>query len=198
MEDSEKYEVFFPYAMKKGLDMDSKNLSFVHYTSASNALRILRNREITLRRSSLMNDFSEIDHGEKCLVSAWNSNLGKGVSPDQPGRLAQILNCISPTLLPAVEQAFDGSRRERNADTYLLSLAEHDEAKEDRLGKLSMWRAYGGQTNVALVIDRSPLLRPAPGHAAFTSPVLYSYVQDFRDHFSQLVDSLGSGFITRT
>ena len=66
MEDSEKYEVFFPYAMKKGLDMDSKNLSFVHYTSASNALRILRNREITLRRSSLMNDFSEIDHGEKC------------------------------------------------------------------------------------------------------------------------------------
>ena len=45
-------------------------------------------------------------------------------------------------------------------DTYLTSISEHRN-KEDTFGRLSMWRAYGETTGVALVMNNSPFLTPS-------------------------------------
>ena len=186
----EGLRIFYPYAHQRSQEVYTNNLDFVHYTSASNAFRIIENREVTLRNAVLMNDFSEIDHGEKCLQNAWNSRVGKGENPSQPGRLAAILDSIDPLLVPAIERGYDQHLRHRRLDTYLLSLSEHDDSTEGHLGKLSMWRAYGGRTNVALVVDHTPFLRPTTANVGFTSPVLYSEVAEFEQYFNVLCDSL--------
>jgi hypothetical protein len=165
----------------------------VHYTSASNALRIIRSRRITLRNASLMNDFSEINHGERCLISGWNSVHGLGLTPHE-GRLFQLLGRVSPTIFPAIEQGYNRHLNIRKADTFILSLAEHNDQAEGSIGKLSMWRAYGGRTNVAIVVHPGFLFSESET-SVYSAPVIYSSAQEFPDlYFSRLVDSIERNF----
>jgi hypothetical protein len=184
------YRIFFPYAVAASSRIESDNVDFVHYTSASNALRIIDSKTVTLRNAALMNDFSEIDYGEKCLQRAWNSEHGRGPSPDEHGRLLTLLNDIDPELIDKIASHYDRDLISRRTNTFILSLAEHDDLTEGVYGRLSMWRAYGGRTNVAIVLDRAPMLRPADGHAGFTSPVLYSDMDKFPLHFRQVIDNI--------
>ncbi|MDO9460255.1 MAG: hypothetical protein Q7N95_09115, partial [Alphaproteobacteria bacterium] len=70
-------EIFFPIDVRKRLDVEQNNRRFVHYTSAEAAVGIIRNREIWMRKSSVMNDFMEIEHGMECLKAAYASETGK-------------------------------------------------------------------------------------------------------------------------
>jgi len=162
-----------------------------HYTSASNAIRIIDSKCLTLRNAMLMNDFSEIRHGESCLSASWASEHGKGTST-QPGRLLRIFNKISPTIIPAVEQRYDNHLSQRKTDTFIISLAEHNEQTEGQLGRLSMWRAYGGQTNVALIFN-PPNTESEASTGLFSAPVVYKHRDDFvADVFSETVSSIES------
>jgi Protein of unknown function (DUF2971) len=186
--------IFQPAHAKRLLQLGNKRRDLVHYTSASNAMRILRNARVTLRNASLMNDFSEIDHGEKCVLQAWHSDLGRGKSTPYSGKLAKILNSISPTILPAIEHEYDRNLAARKSDTFILSLAEHDDKREGRLGRLSMWRAYGGRTNVAIVVDPTYLYGEAAG-GAYSAPVIYSAVDSFTaQFFKPLVESIEENY----
>ena len=70
-------------------------------------------------------------------------------------------------------------------NTYITSISEHDQS-ENVYGRLSMWRAYGGNSAKAALVLRMPL---APGQVAglrlLFSPVEYlafdEIVQEFRD-----------------
>ena len=46
--------------------VENQSSKFVHYTTASNALKLLSSKEFWMRKSSVMNDFQEIDHGLNC------------------------------------------------------------------------------------------------------------------------------------
>ncbi|MCA3515125.1 MAG: DUF2971 domain-containing protein [Rhodobacter sp.] len=186
----DSFEVFFPFAVEATHSAEKRNIDFVHYTSASNALRILETKTVTLRNAALMNDFSEIDYGEKCLLKAWHSQFGRGPTKEEPGKLAKLLAKIYPHLIDRIADHYDRDLVKRKTDTYLLSLAEHDDHTEGKFGRLSMWRAYGGRTNVAVVLDRSPMLRPTNGDAGFTSSVLYVRTDDFPDYFGTFVDGM--------
>lgn len=74
----------------------------------------------------------------------------------------------------------------------MISVSEHgsDDVDEDRYGRLSMWRAYGGATNIAFVFNSAPFLRPSNALNAFTSPVLYKDIEGFKLDFLELVESL--------
>jgi len=53
-----------------------------------------------------------------------------------------------------------------------------------------MWRAYGGSTGVALVLNNGPFLRPSDALKAYTSPVAYFSPEGFTQHFNKIVDAM--------
>jgi hypothetical protein len=84
--------------------------------------------------------------------------------------------------------------------TYLMSLSRHhaDKSKgedEDEYGRLSMWRAYGKGTGVALVFQLPDKTQPNPS-MAFLSPV--AYLEDVRAEMKKLIANikLNQTFIT--
>lgn len=178
-------EVAFPYANRRIEEARTKNVRFSHYTSAFAALQIIEKKEVWLRNALLMNDFSEVQHGQDRLRSAWHDDsLG--------GRLKQLLENVRVGLSGELAQAFDQRAHDRISQTYLISISEHGNGSldEDHYGRLSMWRAYGGATNVAFVFKNTPFLTESDALSAFTNPVLYCDQNRFNAEFSIVVDAL--------
>lgn len=134
-----------------------------------------------------MNDFSEVQHGEKCFQESWSD---KSVG----GQLKALLEHLKPGLSKELKIRFDGLREHRDVQSYLVSLSEHGVGTldEDKYGRLSMWRAYGGDTNVAFVFNNKPFISESPALNAFISPVLYCDTERFMQHFAELIEGLKS------
>lgn len=186
-EDLDTLKCFFPYAQERMKEAEDSALKFVHYTSAENAIRILRENAICLRNARLMNDFSEINFGIARLQSAW-------ADQDLRDRFSNVLESLHVGLTGLVESYFNHHKELRTLDTFMLSVSEHgsEQIDEDKYGRLSMWRAYGGNTNVALVLNNGPFLRPSDALNAYTSPVLYADDTIFKNRFGELIESLHS------
>jgi hypothetical protein len=138
-------------------------LKLAHYTSAENALKIIDGESIWLRNAALMNDFMEISFGATCIVPALQELLPEAIPAVDAVHPGLLNDCI--TRMANVEQVV-------NNHTYLTSLAEYE--PENRLGKLSMWRAYGGPTaGVALVFNLDVFENGNPDLGATLRPVLY-------------------------
>ena len=150
MSESKLKQIFFPYAVERNRLATEKKTRFVHYSSAESALKLIANREVWMRKARCMNDFSEIDYGILCLRDAVLSPEGN--------YLRTTLDALFPGLFHEVAQAFDGWRPSILENTYVTCLSEHRSPKEDVLGRLSMWRAYGGATGVAIVLSPTPFL----------------------------------------
>lgn len=177
--------IVFPYAMEKLNAVRENNVRFSHYTSAYVAMEIIEKGEVWLRNALVMNDFSEVQHGRKCLQSAWRDDaLG--------GRLSLILDSIKPGLSSELIESFDSRMSDRTARSYLVSFSEHGSGTidEDKYGRLSMWRAYGGETNVAFVFKNTPFISESNALNAFTSPVFYGDPERFKLEFARVVDRL--------
>ena len=155
----------------------------VHYTTAEAAYKIIQGREVWLRNASMMNDFSEIQHGIDCLVAAWHSDAGV--------HLKELLNRLKQGLCDEIASLFDSHTPALRLNIYIISLSEHDD-DEDKLGRLSMWRAYGKRAGVALVLNNSAFVGTTDAMQVFSSPVSYFGVDAFRDWFSQWVARLGA------
>jgi hypothetical protein len=165
--------------------IQGRNTRFAHYTSAEAAMSLLRSNRVWLRNSLLMNDFSEVQHGKECLRAAWRDEaLG--------GRMKALLNRWEQGLDKKLEEAFDARHDDQHTESFLLSISEHgsNDVDEDQYGRLSMWRAYGGTTNVAFVFNNHPFMSPSDALKAYSSPVLYRDPEGFKIEFKELVDSL--------
>jgi Protein of unknown function (DUF2971) len=157
--------VFFPYATRKRMEFQFEQRSFVYYTTAATALRALCNREIWMRLTGVMNDHSEVQHGINCLNSALASSAGQ--------QLESALNSCFPGLYQEVLNQFHQWVPNIFADTFITCISEHEQADRE-YGKLSMWRAYGGNAGVALVLNPYVFFSETQALAAYTSPVLYA------------------------
>lgn len=178
-----------PYAMDKLDDIERSGTNFVHYTSAYAATQIVKNEEVWLRNAVVMNDFSEVQHGEKCLAQSWkDETVG--------GRLRALLDQLTDDLADRIASTFDSHSNERTVQSFLMSVSEHGNAdkSEEKYGRLSMWRAYGGDTNVALVFKNSPFTSEEVNLQAFSSPVLYKDPDGFKEEFLRLVEGLEAAF----
>lgn len=174
-----------PHAFKRISEIRENGAKFAHYTSAYAATQIIEKQTVWMRNALVMNDFSEIQHGQNCLKQSWDDEkVG--------GRLKALLNQIQPGLADMVSQDFDRRLYDRRFQSYLTSFSEHGDATldEDRYGRLSMWRAYGGDTNVAFVFNNRPFVSESDALSAFTSPVLYCDAERFKLHFLQMVIGL--------
>jgi Protein of unknown function (DUF2971) len=176
------YEIFFPYAHEKQLAAKANNTRFVHYSSADAAMKMITNREVWMRKASCMNDFSEIDYGSLCLRAALRSAEGN--------RLVEVLERLFPGLCREVAQIFDHWLPWRLENTYLTCFSEHRSPDEDVLGRLSMWRAYGGGTGVAVVTTATPFLTESHALRAYTSPVGYFTEAQFRQRLADVVSRI--------
>ena len=146
----------------------------VHYTSAEAAARIIAGRQVWLRNALLMNDFSEIQHGLDCLYAGWASEAG--------ARFKAWLDRVLPDFREELERSFDEDTAGLRVATFMMSLSEHDD-KEDELGRLSMWRAYGGKCGVALVLNPSIFTTETDELKVYSAPVRYLGVPEFASWF---------------
>lgn len=178
--------IFMSYAVGEVARVKEAGTKFVHYTTADAAVSIIRNNCIWLRNSLLMNDYSEVQHGLRCLEYAWRTEHGE--------RLRKLMDQIEEGMSDKFAAAFDSDRFEMLHETYLLSISEHGDAVEDRYGRLSMWRAYGSTASVALVFDQHPFVAPSDALHAYTSPVFYGDPEDYAVEFAKLVERIEVDF----
>lgn len=161
------------------------DLSFVHYTTAENALRILKTKEFWLRRASIMNDYSEIQYGENCIAYAINIHQIK---------INQILNDIRPDLAKKIGNLIDEQLVEAKQHTFIGSFAEHDsneKSHDNQFGRLSMWRAYGGSAGAAMVLRRESFFNEgSQSSGVFISPVHYCTVEQFAPEFLKMFEKV--------
>ena len=156
------------------------NQKFVHYTSADTAMRILLNGEIWMRKSHLMNDFREIEHGFECLRNAYSNS--------KP-RMVALFDGMFPGFCERLETLFDNWMPHFRSDSYISCLSEHDPS-EDQHGRLSMWRAYGAGAGVALVVNGGPILRASNALKAYASPVAYMDNVQLGKAFAEVLDNV--------
>ncbi|MCZ4344384.1 hypothetical protein O4H52_22610 [Sphingomonadaceae bacterium G21617-S1] len=126
----------FPYAIERTEAAKRGHLKFAHYTTAESAALILKNKRLWLRNASMMNDFSEVEHGAACLKHIFGAPLG--------AQFQRAVDAVYPELAQEIAGWLDEAHHLAKHHTYLASFAGHDQF--DDTGKLSMWRAYGCQS----------------------------------------------------
>jgi hypothetical protein len=147
---------------------------------------MIQHKEVWLRNTTWMNDTSEIKYGTSLLVSAYNSDQGR--------HLRKVLDNEWPGFAEEFEHVFSSWIEHWQQETYIACLTEKL-PKEDLIGRLSMWRAYGrGSSPIAFVVNGGPMLRPSDAVGAYTSPVAYLDQEDFNKEFGILVDNIVSNF----
>lgn len=63
-------KIFFPYAAEKTMAVKESGGRFVYYTTADVATSVIRNQQVWMRNTMVMNDFMEVEHGFECLDAA--------------------------------------------------------------------------------------------------------------------------------
>jgi hypothetical protein len=159
---------------------------FAHYTSASVAMSIIKGQSddkrcLWLRNATLMNDFSEVEYGQWVLRHTL-------ADLDISARLKKVCADIHPELIYMFGQ-MDEEARYIKANTFLLSLALHRD-KELSQGKLSMWRAYGGNANVCILLEPGPFIREQTAYDVNISPVDYKGVDSFKAAFDKMFEGM--------
>lgn len=175
---------FFPRDFSAREKVAAENGRFVHYTSAEAALKILVSQEVWLRNVSTMNDFMEVEHGWGMLIDFYRSNEG--------ARFKAVLNKHHPGVAEDIAGRFESWMPRFKTDTYVICLSEHD-TSEDKFGRLSMWRAYGRQAGVALVLNNTPFMAETDKLNAYSSPIAYLDRDQFFEEFGRIVDALEAG-----
>lgn len=168
-------EAFYRYSNQEIARVKHESRSFVHYTSTNAALSIINHQEIWLRNASIMNDYSEMAHGEACVQFCLVQN------DEVVSRSRKILDQIQEGLHDRLIKWFFETSQMRRNFTYLLSISEHGPVhvapgivdEESLYGRLSMWRAYGSSGGVALIFNQDALMRPTDVLPVYSSPVFY-------------------------
>jgi hypothetical protein len=170
-------EIFFCYDRKRTKMLaDAKGL-LAHYTTAETAMKIVKGRSLWLRNAAVMNDFSEVEYGRSVMQPVLGGEMGE--------RYKAVLDAISPGLGEDVFRRHLAHRNHAREAIFTASVSEHD--PNDRLGRLSMWRAYGGPVaGVALLFHGGAAdLEIEPSLEVGVSPILYGDPNHFVQEFAE-------------
>lgn len=176
-------QILFPFAHVAEQRVLANGSRFAYYTTADTALKIIQSESVWMRSTRTMNDFMEVEHGIDCVVDALKS----------PGGLefAGAINAIYPGLFDQAHQHYSHWIPGFQADTFVTCLSEHA-PDEDRYGRLSMWRAYGGRAGVALILNGAVMFSETDALAAYSSPVFYASPADVAAGFSDVARSIAT------
>ena len=175
-------DIMFDYAGRRKRMLSGKKLA--HYTTAENALSIIGGEQIWLRNATVMNDFSEMEHGRACLDHAVQGPTGD--------RMRRVVDAAHEGAWREVTERIKEHQEAVLKKTFMVSLCEHDVC--DRLGKLSMWRAYGGPTSgAALILNTHFISDIVSGLPVYPSPVLYADAAGFESQMRKVVEKMEAG-----
>ncbi len=174
-------EIFMPYMATGKYEISNNSDKYIHYTSAENALNILKSKELWLRSTSCMNDYMEISHGYQQLLNFFSNKKNKQ-------KFICALDSYSKGISKKVFDGFDNWWAKIRDDTFIASISVH-QISEDKYGRLSMWRAYGsGGGMAALVINRPPENNKLN---VILSPVAYFSDIEVEKYLLQIIDNIG-------
>ncbi|MGA2967066.1 MAG: DUF2971 domain-containing protein [Terriglobales bacterium] len=140
--------IFMPYATRQRRTLFEKRTRLVHYTSAEAALGIIESKRLWMRNATCMSDYSEVQHGFQILDRFFSDPLKKKAFVDA------VDICFPGVALEAIT-LFNQWWNDIRFNTYVASISEHDD-REDSHGRLSMWRAFGGNTARVAIVFRIP------------------------------------------
>jgi hypothetical protein len=145
--------IFMPHARKQrdaifANEPDGSDPRFVHYTSAENALNIIKTKRLWMRNTTCMSDFREVQHGFAILTNFFS---------DKPRRetFTAALDQAAPGAAMEAINLFDAWWNNIRDDTFIASISEH-RTSEDFHGRLSMWRAFGNASARVALVFRIP------------------------------------------
>jgi hypothetical protein len=174
------HSTLFPYAARKRNEMIDSNGRFVHYTSAENALKIIKTKSVWMRNTTCMTDYREVHHGFDAL---------RRYFADEPKRQA-FISALNESHAGIAEEAiasFDQAWQNTHLQTYITSISEHDD-REDVHGRLSMWRAFGNSmARVAIVLKLDLGVGKNASLGAELSPVGYFTDEELVQEFNSLI-----------
>lgn len=174
--------IFFPYADRQ-LQRVSQKSRFAYYTNAETARRILANEEIWMRDTYDMNDAMEIEYGFDCLHRAFGDAALKS-------RFMAVLDDCADDLADEVLQRFDNWSPHLKTHTFIACVSKHRSC-ENHHGRLSMWRAYGGRSGVALILNAEAMLKiPSQALGTYSSPVAYMTASQVRKELRAVVRNM--------
>ena len=170
---------FFPEAVKQRLALVQNGGRFVHYTRAENALKIIRNKRMWMRKPQWTNDYLEIEHGFQSLHSMFHKGEGGK-------RFKAALGAAVPDWIEKVLTPFDKWITNYRRNSYVACVSRH-ESVDDLSGRLHMWRAYCPQGDgVALVVKSDPFTAISDVLGAYGFPVSYRDQKQVDDYFAEI------------
>lgn len=190
------FQIMMPYAFNRIKQFETGNKCLAYYTNTETATKILEKREFWLRNVSAMNDYSEVNYGIRKINKLFppNSVYEDKNFYDTGMRLkSALINYVDSdgnNIFNKALQQFLNEQISWVFNTYIICFSEHNK-EEDRYGRLSMWRAYGGDNGVAFVFK--PRYRfqnyEKMGNIILT-PVAYLDDDDFLIEVNSLIDSI--------
>ena len=138
--------IFTPHATRQraallGSSLEGTHARFVHYTSAEAALNIIKTKRFWMRNTNCMSDYREVQLGYDLFKGFFSE-------PTNAKLFIEALDSCVPGVAHEAVAVFDQTWNDMRLNTYITCMSEHSES-EDSHGRLSMWRALGG--NVARV-----------------------------------------------
>lgn len=178
-------EIFFPHHNKQLKRVKDERISFAHYTNADTAFKIIRNQELWLRNIALMNDYREFEHGKKLLVDL--------IKESEEGRyLRRISEDIFPGVFEKSFTNFENWAPYIKNDFFISCFSEYKSSDVENTGRLSMWRAYGGNAGVAIIFKPDFFRILSDIRALDFSSVAYLKNEQLRQEIANLSDSISS------
>jgi hypothetical protein len=178
------FTVLLPNHMEEGRKLKADESQLVHYTSAENAMQIIKSKSFWLRDVRCMNDFTEVRHGIELLHKVFH-----GQDNERINQLYKLFDQVAPNAARTAVDKFNSWINDLNSLTFIgcLSLTDPDE----RVGLLSMWRAYASpNSGVALVLDKAPFVAETNALNAYSLPVAYLSDDEFKTEIDSCLKNL--------
>jgi len=174
-------QIFTPENAEKLEKLNSNKTRLAHYTSAENAISIIKNQEIWLRNARAMDDFSEVGYGFDQLKQYFDAGTNKQV-------FLNALGVGHPAIKDGITK-FDNWWASTHGSTYIACFSEHHK-KDDDHGRLSMWRAFSQPKPGVALIFNPPQPNSALPLKVFLSPVAYYSIKELTISLDNVVNQI--------
>ena len=131
-----------------------------------------------------MNDFREFEHGKDVLVKLLDDS-------EEGQALKNIFNVINPEVFDKTYSNFKKWGPFIKNDFYISCFSE-DKNKDDDIGKLSMWRAYGANTGVAIIFKADLFDKICTKYGLDFSNVSYLEKNELKKEIKRLTEAISS------
>ena len=156
---------------------------FVHYTSAESALKIIESKRVWMRNTTCMSDYSEVQHGFYMLRRFFADETRKR-------QFCEALDAVSPNIAAEAIGLLNQWWSNIRFSTYITSISEHDD-QEDLHGRLSMWRAFGGNSARVAIVFRLPWFSAASEALSLMfSPVAYLREEEAHGVINTVIENI--------